>query len=370
MPPINVLIKPASGNCNMRCNYCFYTDEINNRKVKSYGIMTTDTLEAIVKKVLDYAEGECTIAFQGGEPTLAGLPFFQHLIEIQNKYNYNKVKIHNAIQTNGYLIDNHWAEFFAKNRFLVGLSLDGTKEIHDRERIDASGKGTYSKIMRTIQLFQNHNVEFNILTVVTAHTAKNINKIYNFYKRNNLNHHQYIPCLDPLGEERGQYSYSLTPQLYSQFLKDLFDLWYLDVSKGNMVYNRYFENILLMLTGRPPESCGMSGVCNKQYTIEADGSVYPCDFYVLDEWRLGNLVTQSIEDIDKARDENRFIETSKSIHEDCRGCKWLQLCRGGCRRDRMQLEEGLDKNYFCKAFYEFFEYSYPRFMELIKQYKL
>lgn len=174
-----------------------------------------------------------------------------------------------------------------------------------------------------------------------------------------------------MGEERGNYTYSLTPKLYSEFLKDLFDLWYLDVSKGNMVYNRYFENILLMLTGRPPESCGMTGVCNKQYTIEADGSVYPCDFYVLDEWRLGNLVTQSIEDIDKAREDNRFIETSYCVHEDCRQCKWLNICRGGCRRDRMPMQDGiLDKNYYCEAYYEFFEYSYSRFMAIIKQYRL
>lgn len=355
----------------MRCQYCFYTDEIKHREVKSYGIMSLKTLEALVKKILASADRESTIAFQGGEPTLAGLDFFEHLIYLQNKYNVNKIKINNAIQTNGYAIDEKWAKFFAKNHFLVGLSLDGTKENHDRERLDAAGKGTYSRIMRTVQLFKNHQVEFNILTVVTAQVAKNIKRIYGFFDRNELYYQQYIPCIDPFQEERGKQSYSLTPKLYAKFLCDLFDLWYLDVSKGKIAYNRYFENLLQVITGRQPESCGMLGVCTRQLVIEADGSVYPCDFYVLDEWRLGNLVIDSFEKIEEVRDELKFIQISNQIHEDCRQCKWLQICRGGCRRDREPIVDGiLAKNYFCEAYYEFFEYAYPRLENIVKLYGL
>ena len=137
MPTITVMIKPASGNCNMNCTYCFYKDEMNKRKTGSYGIMSFSTLEAVVKNILKFADKECTIAFQGGEPTLAGLQFYEHLIEIQNRYNSKKVKINNVIQTNGYGIDDAWAEFFAKNHFLVGLSFDGIKEVHDRYRLNA-----------------------------------------------------------------------------------------------------------------------------------------------------------------------------------------------------------------------------------------
>lgn len=367
MPPINVLIKPASGSCNMRCRYCFYTDEINNRQVKSYGIMSLNTLELLIEKILTFADKECTIAFQGGEPTLAGLDFFEQLILLQERYNTKKVKINNAIQTNGYVIDSKWAKFLAKHNFLVGLSLDGMKEIHDRERIDFAGEGTYKSVMRTIQLFQSHKVEFNILTVVTAHTAKSIKKIYGFFERNGLTYQQYIPCLDAIGQERGIHDYSLTPRLYAKFLKDLFDLWYIDVMKGKVVYNRYFENLLQIISGQRPESCGMMGVCSRQIIIEADGSVYPCDFYALDQWRLGNLITDSFEQLEIVREELGFIQQSYQIHEDCKQCKWLNLCRGGCKRDREPIIDGiLSKNYFCQAYEEFFEYAYPRLEHIVK----
>lgn len=368
MPPISIMIKPASGNCNMNCSYCFYKDEMSKRETKSYGIMTIDTLESIIKNVLGFADKECTIAFQGGEPTLAGLGFYRQLIEIQNRYNTKKVKIYNAIQTNGYKIDEEWAKFFAENQFLVGLSFDGIKDVHDRYRIIGTGEGTYNHVLRTVQLFKKHKVEFNILTVVTAHTVRYISKIYGFFQRNELIHQQYIPCLDPIGEERGKEQYSLTPDLYLEFLKKLFDLWYLDIKNDKEVHNRYFENLLEIMVGGNPKSCGMAGVCSRQFVIEADGSVYPCDFYALDQWRLGNFATDSVEIIEKRREELEFIQSSENVHEDCIECKWYLLCRGGCRRDR-ELSSGKElwKNYYCKAYFAFYEYAYPRLWGIINR---
>lgn len=365
--PLHLLIKPASGNCNLRCKYCFYADITEKREVPSFGMMTEETLEVIVKKALGSGAGEVTFAFQGGEPTLVGLPFYKRLMQLEKQYNVHKVPVHFAIQTNGMLMDEEWAKFFAENQFLVGLSVDGTAAVNDLHRVDARGDGTHKRLMQVVKLFKAHKVEFNILTVVSAKVAKEIKSIYAFYKRSGLPYQQYIPCLDPFGEERGGYAYSLTPQLYEKFLKDLFDLWFDDVVHGRFIYNRYFENLVGMLLGQPPEACGMMGFCSRQNVVEADGGVYPCDFYVLDDYRLGSLVTDTWEMIEEKRREIGFIERSRVQHEDCAGCKWRALCRGGCRRDREPMQgDGMSLNYFCSAYKGFFEYAYPRLEQLAR----
>jgi len=250
----------------------------------------------------------------------------------------------------------------------VGLSLDGIKEIHDNYRLDTKGEGTYKKIMHTIQLFNKYHVEYNILTVVTAKTAKKISKIYNFFKKNHFAYQQYIPCLDPIAEKRGGHDYSLSPAAFQEYLCNLFDNWYNDLSHGEYIYVRYFDNLLQILKGYYPESCGMMGVCGKQFVVEADGSVYPCDFYALDEWKLGNLVNDSFEQIEKEREKLKFIEISQYIDGDCKECKWGYLCRGGCRRDRESMIQGhLSKNYYCDAYFTFFEYAIPRLQSLIQK---
>ena len=225
MPPLNFLIKPASGSCNIRCRYCFYHDIGENRDVASYGVMSYETLETLTRKALEAAEGSCAFGFQGGEPTLAGLGFFRKAVEFQKKYARPGLRVSNAIQTNGMAIDREWAEFLAENHFLVGLSMDGTKEIHDANRVGVKGEGTFSRVLRTAQLLTAKKVDFNILTVVTRQSAPHIGKIYSFFRRSGLRWLQFIPCLDPLGEERGSNPYSLTPEVYAKFLKDLFDLW-------------------------------------------------------------------------------------------------------------------------------------------------
>lgn len=241
-----------------------------------------------------------------------------------------KLKIHYALQTNGYLINEEWAAFLGENHFLVGVSLDGIKEIHDRYRLDAAGKGTYQRVISAIRLLEKHQVEYNILTVVTAATARNGQKIYNYFKKNHFGYQQYIECLDPIGEEPGQHEYSLTPEKYGEFLKSMFDAWYLDMRSGTYVYNRYFENLMMIMAGQQPESCNMRGVCGKQWVFEADGSVYPCDFYALDQWRLGNIQENSFEEMDEKRDGLGFIQWSMRQQEDCQKCRWFGLCRNGC----------------------------------------
>ena len=370
MPALSLLIKPASGNCNMRCRYCFYADELDNREIRSYGKMSVDTMHTIVDKAMEYGDYECTIAFQGGEPTLAGLDFYRDLVAYVTAHeNPKKLKIHYALQTNGYLINEEWAAFLGENHFLVGVSLDGIKEIHDRYRLDAAGKGTYQRVISAIRLLEKHQVEYNILTVVTAATARNGQKIYNYFKKNHFGYQQYIECLDPIGEEPGQHEYSLTPEKYGEFLKSMFDAWYLDMRSGTYVYNRYFENLMMIMAGQQPESCNMRGVCGKQWVFEADGSVYPCDFYALDQWCLGNINKNSFEEMDQKRDGLGFIQWSMRQQEDCQKCRWFGLCRNGCRRNREPVTaEHTNRNYFCKSYQMFFEYAYPRLAEIYQLY--
>ncbi len=365
MPPLHILIKPVSGSCNLRCKYCFYEDETNKRSVASYGMMSTETFNLIAEKALQKAEHSCTFAFQGGEPTLAGLEFYKKLIDIVNSNNHKKLSIGYTIQTNGILIDRDWVEFFKKNNFLVGLSLDGIKDVNDELRIDSKKNGTYSKIMHTAQLFSSNCVEFNVLTVVTSNLAKNINKVFNFFMRNNFIYQQYIPCLDPLGETRGQFPHSLTPHIYGKFLCDLFDLYYANIMNGKLLSIRYFDNLIWMLRGYPPESCNMNGHCSSQYLIEADGSVFPCDFYAVDEYKLGNM-SDGFDFLDKKCDEINFIKNSKNIVPQCNNCNYFSLCRGGCRRDRDFFNGELELNYYCESFKRFFDYSYKRLLDIEK----
>ena len=368
MPPLSLLIKPASGSCNLRCRYCFYTDEAEKRSFPSFGRMTPQTMRVIVDKALAYADRECTFAFQGGEPTLVGVDFYRQLSAyIASHPNPKRVRVGYAFQTNGTLLDEDWAQWFAENHVLVGVSLDGTKDIHDRYRVDAEGHGTFQRVMASIRLLERYQVDYNILTVVTSSTARSGQKVYNFFKKNGLSYQQYIECLDPIGEPPGGHEYSLTPERYGTFLKSLFDTWYLDMKAGHYVYNRYFENLMMAISGQGMESCNLRGVCAPQWVIEADGSAYPCDFYALDQWRLGNILTDSFQAMEEKRRVLGFVEWSKQVPEDCRACRCYPLCRNGCRRNREPVTaDSTGKNYFCGAYKEFLEYAYPRLVEVYR----
>ena len=368
MPPLSLLIKPASSGCNLKCKYCFYHSLAENRKIKSYGTMSLHTLEQIVKKAFEFAEGQCVFAFQGGEPTLAGLEFYEKLIELQRKFNKNNITVLNTIQTNGIAIDDKWGAFLSQNNFLVGLSLDGYKDIHDRNRVDQNNKGSFNRVIKTVDILNKHKVEYNVLFVVTTESARHASKVYNFFKKNNFKYTQFIPCLDPLGEEPGNHEYSLKPEIYGQFLKNIFDLWYKDILNDEIVSIRYFDNLLRRIMGYNTESCGMNGICGCQFVIEADGGVYPCDFYVIDKWYMGSILESSIEELRASSTVSEFIDTSKYICDECKKCQWINLCRGGCRRERepfLHGKPGLNK--YCASYKEFFNYSNSRFFELAKR---
>lgn len=355
MPPVNVLIKPASSACNMACEYCFYRDVSSHRTRSFEGMLTLGQMEQIIASAMEFAEGSCSFAFQGGEPTLAGLDFFRETVKLQKKYSKSGVTVFNSIQTNGLLIDEEWAKFLSEEQFLVGLSLDGPALFHDRNRKDRSGNGTEKRVLNTAKLFDRFQVEYNILCVLTGENARNIDEIYRYYRENGFEYLQFIPCLEPMDRQRGEQSYHLSAEEYADFLLKIFDLWFEDLRKGRYISIRHLDNWLSILLGQRPEACAMTGCCSIQFVVEGDGSVYPCDFYVTDEWKLGNVKTDSFSQLlnsDKAR---HFVRSSLVPPEECRRCSLAALCRNGCRRDRVPDRTGIPgKNYYCEAYRRFF----------------
>lgn len=359
MPPLSLLIKPVSGLCNMRCRYCFYTDVAQNRCVEHYGIMTDEVLTQLVKTALADAQGSCTFVFQGGEPTLAGLGFYRRLIELQQEHNVHGVQIFNSVQTNGYTIDEEWAKFFAEYHFLVGLSLDGPKDVHNYMRQNSAGEGTFDRVMEAVKLFNRYKVEYNILTVVNKRVAENAKAVYSFFRSRGFRYLQFIECIDPF--DSLPRDYSLTAKDLEQFLKTTFDEYYKDFQKGQYISVRGFDNYISMLMTGRAESCGMNGVCSAYHLIEANGDVYPCDFYVLDRYRMGNVMTHTLGELSASPIAREFVRESYPIREECRRCKWYPLCHGGCRRNREPFVNGKPGlNRFCEAYKGFFEYAYPR----------
>lgn len=395
MPPINVLLKPASGLCNMSCDYCFYRDETGKREVESYGLMSQATLKNVVRKTLAHAGGYAGFLYQGGEPTLCGLDFYRAAAEYQRKYNKRGIRVNNSLQTNGVLIDEEWCRFFRQENYLIGLSVDGTEELHNKYRHDRQGGGAYEKAVRAARLFDRYGVEYNILTVVTKDLAENIEKVYRDYGKRNWMYQQYILCLDELeeiraagdGEASGEAGkreapdgtgarkqsglqeagprreYSLTVEGYGEFLVRLFRLWQEDYRKGRQPYIREFYNYIRILQGYLPESCAMRGVCSIQNVVEANGNVYPCDFYALDEFYMGNYNENSFEEIQDSPAAKTFVEVSRQLPEECAECEFFRLCRGGCRRNRLRDGEGW-RNQFCGSYQRFFRECLGRLREI------
>lgn len=359
MPPLTLMIKPVSGRCNMRCRYCFYEDEMRSRETPLFPVMTDAILETTIRRALRAAEGQLHLYFQGGEPTLAGLAFFEKTVSFVRKYNARGLAVTFGLQTNGLSLSDEMIAFFARERFLIGVSLDGTEALHDGMRPDGAGNGTWQRIKANIDRLLDAGAEVNILCVVNAHTAAQPKKV--FHALAPYRFLQFIPCLEPLdGSAR---DYSLTPEAYEAFLKSVFDLYYAAFLEGKPVSIRHFDNWLSMLLGQPPEICSLSGRCGRGPVIEGDGGVYPCDFYVLDAWRLGNMGEQSLQGMLKGEREEAFLRLSQGIPPACRECKWFFLCRNGCMRERAQ-EDGRTR--WCTAHRGFFEYAYGRMEKMAR----
>lgn len=366
MGPISLLIKPAAGNCNLRCRYCFYRSLSENLTGAGH-VMDEATMEKMLDRVFVENPTEVTLAFQGGEPTLAGLPWFQKLVETCKAKNEKHVPIHYAIQTNGMQIDDDWAAFFQKNNFLVGLSLDGTRENHDSVRPKPDGKGSYADVMKAARLLTKYRVEYNILCVVTNRLARHADAVYSFFKKEGFRYLQFIPCLDPFGETPEE-SFAPSPKRLGEFYVRLFEAWYRDLMAGEYVSIRWFDNLIRMAQGGDAEMCGLMGYCPGQLVIEGDGSAYPCDFYVTDRWKLGNLHETSFADMAKSEVMQNFVEESFAHAKECEECEFRYLCRGGCKRDKQNEPGGeIMKSRLCESYKMFFAVFLPRLGTILRK---
>ncbi len=354
MPQLSLMIKPASGLCNMRCKYCFYGDVKNLRQQADFGMMTEETAENLIKKALDFADGEqISFAFQGGEPTLHGIDFFKFFVEKVGELNVKKSKIYYSIQTNGTTVDEEWCDFFVKNGFLVGLSLDGDRN-GNRFRKLADGGFSFPVVEKAAELMEEKGVDFNILIVLTGYAAKHAEEAYAYFKKKGWKYLQYIPCLRPFGSTDEGEAY-MTVDDYSAFLIKIFNKYVKDYADGNYVSIRLFDNWVNMYLGKMPEQCGLLGGCARQFVAEANGNVYPCDFYCLDEWLLGNVNTSGFTEMANSPTALKFVRNSVNTPEKCKKCPYFGLCRsGGCKRQRA------DRDY-CEAYRRFFSACLPLF---------
>ncbi len=351
MKTLSLLIKPASSLCNLRCRYCFYEDEAANRQHRSMGIMSSEVTQALLQKARDYLgeEGLLSVTFQGGEPTLAGAEYFREFTRLARQLLPPGVQIQYGIQTNGFALSQELIEVLKQNRFLVGISLDGFRALHNANRTDPQGEGTWSRILANLRKLQAAGVEVNALCVITGEAAAQAQKIYRTLKQLGFRYQQYILCLDPLEAERGSMGYSISPEQYGRFLTEAFDLWYGDWKRQDYVSIRLFEDFVFNALGDPCSSCVTSGRCGQSLVIEADGSAYPCDFYALDQWKLGNICSQSISDLLCSEAARQFAQRRLTPPPECGSCPHRSLCRTGCVRD-WEARDGVWHNFYCQSF--------------------
>ncbi|MEG1791516.1 MAG: SPASM domain-containing protein [Clostridia bacterium] len=351
--PLNLLIKPASSLCNMKCGYCFYHAEAMSRESYSHGLMSYETADKLIDRAFEFAQKKpISFAFQGGEPLLSGLDFYTHFVEVVQAKNVSNNAIFYSIQTNGTLINDDWAKFFLKHKFLVGVSLDGNQKAN-RERRLKEGMFAYGKTIDGINYLTKYGVEYNILCVLTRDIASNIEEVYKYYKESGFKYLQFTPYLSPL-ENNSPDRFILTTKDYASYLIRLFNLYVKDYIKGNYVSIRMFDNLVQLYLGRPAEQCGMNGFCGHHYVVEGDGACYPCDFYCLDEYCLGNFKDTSFDEMEKSTIATKFISDSFKVSQKCAACKYFKLCHGGCKRYRINCD-------YCEAYRIFFEACLPLF---------
>ena len=352
---ISFLIKPASAACGMRCRYCFYRDVAEQRSVAATGVMDAPISHVVIERAMALApDAQVNFAFQGGEPTVAGLPFFEDFVSYVERLQ-ERQRVRYSIQTNGLAVaeDPLWADFFARNRFLVGLSIDGSKENHDHLRPDAAGRGTYSRVIKALHRLQKSRVEFNVLAVLTSQLAQHPQQAFGFLLREKIEFVQYVPCLPGLREDAN--TYSLAPRDFARFYCRLLDQWQRELERGHYISIGLFDDVMAMTLGHQPMQCGMLGTCSPQLVVEGNGDVYPCDFYALDEWRCGNILRDSLESLVGSEVSNRFLSEPRRACSACVSCRFEGMCHRNCKR----LNIAYFDNTYC-GYQEFLEYGYPR----------
>jgi len=361
--PFTLLIKPSGSECNIDCRYCFYKDrpsEFGHSKQR----MSAEVLEKLVGDYMRLGFEVSGFAWQGGEPTLMGVDFFRRAVELQKKYGSPGQQVSNTLQTNGVLLDDEWCRFFRDNKFLLGISIDGPKEFHDRYRLDHSGKGTFDRVIGGIKTCRKHEVQFSALVLLNNNNVEQPESLFEFCIENELTYLQFIPCVETDRATGRPAEFSITPRQYGDFLCRLFDLWYdYGTEKMNI---REFDSLITHYVMGSHTICTYSKQCAGFVVIEHTGDAFCCEFFVEQQWRLGNILETPLEKLAGDSTKRTFARDKEKLCNKCLVCRHLDICRGGCMKDRIRRNEqgGEQESYFCESYRQFFDYTVPRFMQI------
>ena len=365
-PLTNLLVKPSGADCNLDCSYCFYLEKENLYSHSSQLRMSHEILEEMIIQFCQQCSNGATIGWQGGEPTLMGIDFFNKALELQNRFRGNKT-INNTFQTNGILINQDWIRLFLKGNFLVGLSIDGPAEIHDYYRVNKSGANSHKKVEECASSLLQAGVQVNALTCVTDQSAKEAKKTYQYLKSLGFSHLQFIPVVEKSGDQLAPWS--VRPHDYGEFLIEIFELWIKDFVNGvPSVSVRYFEDLFHLYLGFAAPDCVLSQECGSYLVVEHNGDVYSCDFFVEKEWLLGNINEDKLFALLNDTTQTNFGQLKRVAHPDCQTCQWYDKCYGGCPKDR---KNNVDKrlSYFCESYKIFLSFADSKMKELAIQWR-
>ena len=364
MSPFSVLVKPVSADCNLCCTYCYYLPVSDLYPGTVHHSMPESVLEHVIKSYMDTDQAVYQFYWQGGEPCLAGLDFFQKAVDFQKKYVRPGAVVSNAIQTNATLITDEWAAFFARYRFLVGCSLDGPKKMHNQYRLTRTEKPTQKAVCRGLDLLQRHRVPFNTLTVVSQANVDHPRAVYQFLKQAGAYHHQYIPCTAWDSQGRLQ-PYAITGRQWGRFLTGIFDAWYPKDTDAVCIGN--FDAVLAAKMDGMHPVCSAAKSCNRHVVIEYNGDVYPCDFFVTPVHCLGNIMKNSWETLRKSGRYTAFLRRKADINAACSTCEFLPLCWGDCLRNRLyQNNDARTLSCLCPGLKTFLTYTREGFDQLCR----
>ena len=361
---MSVMLKTVSEDCNLACDYCYYST-CGGQVSQPVRTMEPELMEKFIRQYMKRSRGTAAFAWQGGEPLLAGLPFFERVVSLQAAYAPPNTMISNALQTNATLITESWARFFRTYHFLIGVSLDGPEPIHDTHRVTGSGKGSYQLVMRGVEHLRKAGVDFNILSVIHEDNVNEAEALIDFYREQKFEYIQFIPCMDFRSQESGLPGrYRITSEAYGSFLCRVFDQWYNDGKPDLSI--RIFDNMLAVLMNREAELCVHRESCPTMMVLESNGDAYPCDFFIDAEHRLGNIGETDLEEMLNNPGYEQFLSMKPDMNPACRTCHYVKFCHGGCPRNRnwLDVNDYSQKDYFCESYRTFYEYAYPRMRKL------
>ena len=379
--PLYVMLKPAGAHCNLACKYCYYLEKNNLYQNSHRHLMTDEMLEQFTREYIEaQTMPQVLFTWHGGEPLMRSIDFYKKALALQKKYAHGK-QIDNVIQTNGTLLTDEWCEFFAKNHWLVGISIDGPQEYHDHYRVTPDGKPSWEKVMQGISLLKKHRVEWNAMAVVNAYNAEHPLEFYHFFRDNGCQYLQFTPIVERLTEhEDGRTLASLaddreipladasvTPQQWGNFLCTIFDDWVRhDVGK---TFVEIFDCTLANWMGVLPGICAYSKECGHAGVMEHNGDVYSCDHFVFPEYKLGNIKDQSLIDMLYGEKQQAFSRLKHtSLPRQCKECDMEFACHGECPKNRFEKdkygEPGL--NYLCQGYYQYYSHVAP-YMDFMKR---